>query len=249
MGIERMIYKIFGFSKEEILEKLSKAFSGDSMLLKLKQSIDELHYEAEEEYLDAKVIIDCPTSISDAVASEIGNSFYGAIYADEDTSLAKSIIDRAAFYNKKISVAESLTGGLVTDRLVSVPGCSEILIEGLVTYSNESKMKRLGVDPLAIRKFGAVSPEVARQMATGLIKTGVDLAVSTTGIAGPSGGSKEKPVGLTYIGVADEMKVTANELVFEGDRERIRNLAANTALFLLWKRLIKPNDFDNMVIE
>ena len=208
-----------------------------------------MDYEAEEKYLDAKITIDCPKTMSNVVSAAVGNAFYGAIYADEDESIAKAIIDRAAFYGKKISVAESLTGGLVTDRLVSVPGCSEVLIEGLVTYSNQAKIVRLGVDPFVIKKLGAVSAEVARQMAMGLIQAGADLAVSTTGIAGPTGGSDEKPVGLTYIGVADEMKVTANELVFKGDREEVRNLAANTALFLLWKRLVKPNDFDNMVIE
>ena len=236
METERLIFKLFGYTKEDILSKLQEVCAG-------------MDFAAEETYLDAKITIDCPKPMLSVVSAAVGNAFYGAIYSDEDESIAKAIIDRAAFYGKKISVAESLTGGLVTDRLVSVPGCSEVLIEGLVTYSNEAKSKRLGVDPVAIDRFGAVSAEVARQMAMGLIRAGADLAVSTTGIAGPTGGSKEKPVGLTYIGVADDMKVTANELVFKGDRTEIRNLAANTALFLLWKRLVKPNDFDNMVIE
>ena len=249
METERLTFKLFGYAKEDILAKLEAIRTAADIGYRLGQMGADLYYEAEETYLDAKITLDSPKNMVDAVSYEVGNAFYGAIYADEDQSLAKSIIDRAAFYGKKIAVAESLTGGLLTDRLVSVPGCSEVLIEGLVTYSNESKSNRLGVDPYAIGKFGAVSAEVARQMATGLIRAGADLAVSTTGIAGPTGGSAEKPVGLTYIGVADDMKVTANELVFQGDRERIRNLAANTALFLLWKRLIKPNDFDNMVIE
>ncbi|MBP5405013.1 MAG: CinA family protein [Clostridia bacterium] len=236
METEKLIYKLFGYSREDILEKLAA----------LGESIEA---EVEEKYLDAKITLTCRGSDAHRMGVMVGNVFYGAIYADEDVSLAKCIIDRLAFYGRSLSVAESLTGGLVTDRLVSVPGCSEVLIEGLVTYSNASKAARLGVDPKAISKFGAVSAEVARQMATGLVKAGADIAVSTTGIAGPSGGSEEKPVGLTYIGIADEMKVTANELLFKGDREEVRNQAANTALFLLWKRIVKPNDFENMVIE
>ena len=231
-----LIYKLFGYTEEDILGKLSNICIG-------------MEYSVEEKYLDAKIVINCPEAISDVIGTKIANAFYGAIYADEDESIAKAIIDRLTFYKKKISVAESLTGGMVTERLVAVPGCSEVLIEGVVTYSNEAKIARVGVDPVAITKLGAVSAEVARQMAIGLIKSGADLSVSTTGIAGPGGGSKEKPVGLTYIGVADDMKVTANELLFQGDRETIRNLAANTALFLLWKRIVKPNDFENMVIE
>ena len=236
METEKRVYKLFGYSREDIMEKLTE-IGGDA------------EFEVEEKYLDAKITLTCPSSESHRLEILIGNAFYGSIYSDEDESLAKCIIDRLAFYGRTLSVAESLTGGLVTDRLVSVPGCSEVLIEGLVTYSNASKAARLGVDKNALATFGAVSAEVARQMAMGLVKAGSDIAVSTTGIAGPSGGSKEKPVGLTYIGIADEMKVTANELLFKGDREEIRNLAANTALFLLWKRIVKPTDFENMVIE
>lgn len=236
METEKLIYKLFGYSREDIMEKLAE-IGGD------------IGIEVEEKYLDAKITLTCPVTEAHRLGIIVGNAFYGAIYSDEDVSLAKCIIDRLAFYGRSLSVAESLTGGLVTDRLVSVPGCSEVLIEGLVTYSNASKAARLGVDNRALSMFGAVSAEVARQMATGLVKAGADIAVSTTGIAGPSGGSDEKPVGLTYIGIADEMKVTANEFLFKGDREEVRNLAANTALFLLWKRIVKPNDFENMVIE
>jgi len=230
------VYKAFGYSKEEIEEQL-------------KELATIVDVTVEEAYLDARISVRCDEADLSRVRIVIGNALYGAVYSDEDETLAKCIVERLKFYGKTLSVAESLTGGMVTDRLVSVPGCSEVLIEGLVTYSNEAKIARLQVDPSAISKFGAVSAVVAREMATGLIKAGADYAVSTTGIAGPGGGTKEKPVGLVYVGIADESKVSANELLFKGDRETVRNLAANTALFLLLKRIVKPTDFENMVIE
>ena len=86
-------------------------------------------------------------------------------------------------------------------------------------------------------------------MARGLIRPGVNYSISTTGIAGPGGGTDKKPVGLVYIGVAEEINCNATECRFEGTRDAIRRMAANTALYLLWKRLVKPIDFENMVIE
>lgn len=233
---EILIFKVFGYTENEILKNL-------------EQIVDRANVRIHCEALDAKIEIECDKGKASEIQNAVYQVFYGAVYAEEDVSLAKAVLDRLSLYGKTLSVAESLTGGLVTSRIVSIPGASEVLIEGLVTYSNEAKIKRLKVDESAIRAFGAVSEEVARQMAKGLILSGSDFAVSTTGIAGPGGGSKEKPVGLTYIGVADEINVWVTKCLFSGDREEIRNEAANTALFLLWKKLVKPNDFENMVIE
>ena len=133
-----------------------------------------------------------------------------------------------------ISTAESCTGGMIASKLIEVPGISKNFIESIVSYSNEAKIKRLKVKKETLEKYGAVSEEVAREMLAGL-KT--DIAISTTGIAGPGGGSKDKPVGLVYIGikVKDEVKVFKREL--KGDRNKIRQRAMMHALYNLLKIL------------
>ena len=133
-----------------------------------------------------------------------------------------------------ISTAESCTGGMIASKLIEVPGISENFIESIVSYSNEAKIKRLKVKKETLEKYGAVSEEVAREMLEGL-KT--DVAISTTGIAGPGGGTKEKPVGLVYIGirVKDEVKIFRREL--KGDRNKIRQRAMMHALYNLLKIL------------
>ena len=135
-----------------------------------------------------------------------------------------------------ISTAESCTGGMIASKLIEVPGISENFIEGIVSYSNEAKIKRLKVKKETLEKYGAVSEEVAREMLAGL-KT--DIGISTTGIAGPDGGTKDKPVGLVYIGikVKDEVKVFRREL--KGDRNKIRQRAMMHALYNLLKILSK----------
>ena len=133
-----------------------------------------------------------------------------------------------------ISTAESCTGGMIASKLIEVPGISENFIEGIVSYSNEAKIKRLKVKKETLEKYGAVSEEVAREMLAGL-KT--DIGISTTGIAGPGGGTKNKPVGLVYIGikVKDEVKIFRREL--KGDRNKIRQRAMMHALYNLLKIL------------
>ena len=133
-----------------------------------------------------------------------------------------------------ISTAESCTGGMIASKLIEVPGISENFMESIVSYSNEAKIKRLKVKKETLEKYGAVSEEVAREMLAGL-KT--DVAISTTGIAGPGGGTKEKPVGLVYIGirVKDEVKIFRREL--KGDRNKIRQRAMMHALYNLLKIL------------
>jgi nicotinamide-nucleotide amidase len=129
-----------------------------------------------------------------------------------------------------LAVAESCTGGLISHRLTEVPGVSRVLLESVVTYSNESKVKRLGVDPALIEAHGAVSEQVARAMALGVARTsGAKVGVSVTGIAGPGGGSERKPVGLCYMAVNDRVE----SKVFVGDRSHVKDRAAGYALNML----------------
>ena len=233
--LEDLVFKIFGYDESEIRRVLSEN-NLSAILVEVK-------------CLDAKLVVRCDEFDRERISMRVYALFPGCVYRDSDGTLAETVLERLRFYNLTLSVAESLTGGMIASDLVDIPGCSESFLEGIVAYSNQAKISRLGVSATTLQNFGAVSEQVARQMASGLIRPGVNYAVSTTGIAGPGGGSPEKPVGLVYIGVADEINCIATECRFEGSRDEIRRLSANTALYLLWKRLIKPIDFNSMVIE
>lgn len=148
------------------------------------------------------------------------------------SDLVKTLSDVLRTKNLKLVTAESCTGGMISSLITDLSGSSDILDRGFVTYSNQSKVDMLGVSPLTLDKFGAVSSETAMEMAKGAIKNSqADLAVSVTGIAGPSGGSAEKPVGLVYIGFARrDNEVLAAQYLFEGDRHVVRTAAAKTAI-------------------
>jgi len=133
--------------------------------------------------------------------------------------------------NKTISVAESCTGGLIANRLTSVPGSSNYFKAGFVTYSNEAKIDLLDVDEEVIEEEGAVSPEVARQMAEGVRKDRrTEIGLASTGIAGPGGGSEEKPLGTVHIGLSTEEKTETRSYHFSGDRSDVKEQASEKAL-------------------
>jgi nicotinamide-nucleotide amidase len=139
-----------------------------------------------------------------------------------------------------VATAESCTGGLVAKYLTDIPGSSEYVLGGIVAYSNSVKTKQLGVDEQVLAAHGAVSREVAEQMALGAVRAlGADCALSTTGVAGPGGGSEEKPVGIVYIGSAVAGVVQVDELRLFGRREQIRERAALSALDQLRRRLLR----------
>ena len=142
--------------------------------------------------------------------------------------------------NIKVSTAESCTGGLVAAALVNVAGISNWFEEGYVTYSNTAKQKLLGVDKDTLEQFGAVSEQTARQMAIGAAKAaGCQAAVATTGIAGPDGGTDEKPVGLVYIGAVVRDDIVIEKHIFKGDRAEVRTQSTQAALELLEQMLEK----------
>ena len=160
------------------------------------------------------------------------------IYAEFDTSLAERVFDLLKLKKLKISVAESFTAGRVASAIISNSGASEFVHEGIVAYSNQSKLTRLEVDKGDLIKNGAVSSVVAYRMAVGLLKTGeCDVAVSTTGIAGPNSDNTSKPVGLCYIAVGMKDGVHTYKYNLSGNREEITETAKNTALFLTIKKL------------
>lgn len=161
------------------------------------------------------------------------------VYGTGDTTLEAVVGELLISKSLTIAVAESCTGGLLAGRLVNYPGISEVLLEGAVTYSNDAKMKRLGVKKETLEAHGAVSEETAAEMAEGIaLAAGTRIGLSTTGIAGPGGGSPEKPVGLVYIGLYIDVKVTVKRLNCPGDRQAVRNRTVVSALDLLRREIL-----------
>ncbi|MCD6481068.1 MAG: CinA family protein [Thermoplasmata archaeon] len=137
-----------------------------------------------------------------------------------------------------IATAESCTGGLIAHKLTNVPGSSEYFKGGVVSYSNEVKMKLLGVREETLREYGAVSEQTAREMANGVRKLlDVDIAIATTGIAGPGGATPTKPVGLVYASLSSPEKTIVKKFVFKGEREENKESFANAALNILLEYL------------
>ena len=157
--------------------------------------------------------------------------------------LEECVVDVLSAQNKTISFAESCTAGLLAARLVNVPNASKVFNESYVLYSNESKIKNLGVNQMIIDKFGAVSDQCVYELAYQVAhRTRSDIAMSISGIAGPSGGTKVKPVGTVYFGLYHEGKTKTYHRVFAGDRQMIRQKAVTYGLYLIYKALMHENN-------
>ncbi len=170
------------------------------------------------------------------VQKEIENRLGNSVYGYDGDSLEIVVLNSLREKGISIAIAESCTGGLVSDMITNVPGSSEVLIESCVTYSNESKRNRLGVLEDTLSKYGAVSSQTAHEMAEGIRRTsGADIGAAITGIAGPGGGTDKKPVGLVYLAISNSEGTETKELRLGGNRLRIKGA---TALHLLnWLRL------------
>lgn len=163
---------------------------------------------------------------------EIMKDYY---IGNQNTNLAEEIVHLLTEKNLKIATAESCSGGLLSSTLVNVSGASNVFLEGIVTYSYESKLNRLNIDVDRLMQFGAVSEEIAHDMALNLQSlTGADVTVSITGIAGPGGGSELKPVGLVYIAINVCGQIFVKSYILNGNREKIRRLTVAKALYWIY---------------
>jgi nicotinamide-nucleotide amidase len=170
--------------------------------------------------------------IEKVIQEKAGEFIYGTGEEKLEMKLGEGLKKKK--YN--LAVAESCTGGLISSTIVSIPGSSDYYLGGVCTYANEAKMEVLGVNPETLRLYGAVSEQTAKEMAEGVRKRfNADVSVSTTGIAGPAGGSEEKPVGLVWIGYSDKDKTYAKKFNFGDDRERNIFRATTKALEILYK--------------
>ena len=183
-------------------------------------------------------IVGKPEAIEQAnaiITSTLGSSIFSA--ADE--TLEEVVVKLLAQRHQTLAVAESCTGGLLANRITNVPGASQVFLAGYVCYSNQAKIDMLNVDPELIEKHGAVSDEVARAMADGArMRAKSDYALATTGVAGPGGGSPEKPVGTVHIAAAAPEETITKRLFFPTDRETFKLVATQAALELLRKKII-----------
>ena len=179
--------------------------------------------------------------LMEPVIEELFQRFGGNIYTtEEQETLEENIVKLLDERQMSLTTAESCTAGLLSGRIMNVAGASIVYNEGYITYSNDAKEKLLGVNHETLEQYGAVSPQTAREMAEGAAKSaGADAALAVTGIAGPGGGTKEKPVGLVYIGCYVKGQVRVEEYHFTGNRNKNREYAVVRALTLLREELLK----------
>lgn len=177
------------------------------------------------------------------VTNEIINRYKDYIYAFENISIQKAVFESLKKHNIKVSFAESCTGGLVASTLASMEGASEVFEKSYVTYSNTSKREELHVKEDTLNRFGAVSENVAKEMAEGLfLKEDIDIALSITGIAGPEG-TEEKPVGLVFIGLKTEGSINVYKYNFVGKRKTIQERTMKEAFNIIRKYLVTKNKY------
>ncbi len=179
-----------------------------------------------------------PKMLVDEVLRLLVESLGDTVYALNEVSLEEQLLSIAKIRGKRISVAESFTGGGIAKRITSVSGASEVYFEGVNTYNEVSKVKRLGVSEYGLRTAGAVSDQTAYEMALGLLNTGdCDIAIATTGLAGPKSDRSMLPVGLCYIAVGTKEKILVYRYKFDGNRKEITEKAINYAMFLAYREL------------
>lgn len=220
-------------SIEEALKDLILSQTDPTMALYAKP------FEVELRITTKKESEECAKSLLQSMENRIRERLGKYIYGVDRQLLEEVVIGLLAEKKLKVSVAESCTGGLICNKLTNVPGASEVFDRGFIVYSNEAKMKLLGVPEQVLKEHGAVSSQTARYMAQGALSNSLaDIALSVTGIAGPGGGSETKPVGLVYIGIATKDYSESFEFRFSGDRLRIKEMTSKAALNILRKKII-----------
>lgn len=245
------VSEICGYLNEKYQTEYERAFIRtvgappellDEAIREGKSICPELEFNVKANFGDCRTEIVYNSSVSKSVFDRayraVVKRLQDYIYALEDISLAERLYHLLKLRRMKIAVAESFTGGGISAELVKISGVSEVYFEGLNTYSNQSKIRRLGVDEFVLNTYGAVSRETAAQMAQGLIASGnCDVSVATTGIAGPKSDNSKKPVGLAYIAVGSREGADVYEFNFSGSREEITKTAINYALYAVFKKI------------
>lgn len=226
--------RIYGLGESQVAQLCAEWIEADGEVTVAPYcSLGECQLRVTARGESERAALDKVMPVVQAITALLGESVY-AVLPTASGSMEEIAGQELTARGLTVATAESCTGGLVAAKLVNYPGISASLGEANVTYANEAKIKYCGVKKETLDKYGAVSEQTAREMAQGLReRSGADIAVSTTGIAGPTGGTKDKPVGLVYVGCADAHGVRVERLMLTGSRERIRNLAALRALDMI----------------
>jgi nicotinamide-nucleotide amidase len=237
--VKRKILRVSGMGEsaiDELIAPIYKAYKNVGTSILFNRSEVEIHLAAQTETIrEAEALLE---ELSGKIAEKLGI----AVFAMNGETMEEVVGKLLTESGKTLSVAESCTGGLIAQRLTEVSGSSAYFIEGAVTYSNEAKIRTLDVPRKIIETCGAVSAETAEAMATGMRqKAQTDFAIAVTGIAGPNGGTAEKPVGLVFIGLASETETKSIKINLPGDRYLIRWRTSQAALDLLRRKLLKDN--------
>jgi len=229
--------KLIGMNEVEIRTSISDLIDNEDVKIEIKP------FDAKT-YIILSADADTEEAAKDLikpVSKEIKRRFGKYIYSTkEKITLEMSVVNLLEKNELTISTAESCTGGLLAGRLINVPGVSDVYKEGFITYTNKAKRKTLGVNKSTLKKYGAVSEQTAKEMAVGAaLAADTDISISVTGIAGPDGGTNEKPVGLVYVGVCIKDIVHVEEFRFSGDRASVREQTVISALGLLRKCILE----------
>jgi nicotinamide-nucleotide amidase len=234
--VVRRMLRVAGMGESAVDERIAPVYSqyeNPQTTILFNHSEIEIHLTAHgRTEAEAEALLD---RLSEQIEERLGN----AVFAFAGETMEQVVGLKLSVGTYTLAVAESCTGGLLAQRLTEVPGSSKYFIEGVVTYSNDAKTRALGVEPILLLEHGAVSAPVAEAMAEGIRKRAdTDFGLAITGIAGPGGGSDEKPVGLVYIALASESGTEHRKLNIPGDRHLVRWRASQAALDLLRRRLI-----------
>ena len=237
MLARRRVLRVSGMGEsavDEVIAPIYKSYTQVQTSILFSRIEIEIHLNARSTSAEEA------DGVLEELAGKIAGALGPAVFATDGETMEEIVGRMLNERRETVAVAESCTGGLIGMRLTEVPGSSSYFMEGAVTYANEAKMKTLGVSGETLSAHGAVSSEAAEEMARGMRElAGTDHAVSVTGIAGPGGGSEEKPVGTVFVGYAGPSGSKSMKFLLPGDRELVRWRASQAALDYLRRRLIK----------
>jgi nicotinamide-nucleotide amidase len=235
--VKRKVLRVSGMGEsavDELIAPIYKEYKNVSTSILFNRSEIELHLTTQTETIEeAERLLE---ELSEKIVEKLGTAIFALNGETMEEIVGKLLIESG----KTLSVAESCTGGLIAQRITEVAGSSAYFIEGAVTYANDSKIRTLGVPREILEAHGAVSAETAEAMAKGIRKKAqTDYALAVTGIAGPGGGTEEKPVGLVFIGYADESETKSIKINLPGDRYLIRWRSSQATLDYLRRQILK----------
>jgi len=235
--VKRKILRVSGLGEsavDEAIAPIYTAYENPQTTILFNRSEIEIHLTAQSTTgAEAENLLE---TVAEKIADKLGSAIFAMNGETMEAVIGKLLTDN----KKTLSIAESCTGGLIGERLTDVSGASDYFIEGVIAYHNEAKIRSLDVAPELIEEHGAVSAAVAEAMAKGIRERAkTDFGISVTGIAGPNGGSEEKPVGLVFIGYSDDVQTKSLKIILPGDRYLIRWRASSAALDYLRRQMIK----------